>query len=155
MARFTSKLFLTFCITAIVALGADNSIGTWKLNVEKSTYSLAPFPLKSLTMTREVVPGGARVTTVGLQADGTAVNSTVTVSYDGKEAKVAGAPWDSISVKQVDSNTFTSVTKHSTTKYNATSRTVVSRDGKTMTTTIKGTNTQGQPLTATFVYERQ
>ena len=56
------------------ALGADNTIGTWKLSVEKSKYTPAPMPLKSLTVTREASDGGVKVTTTGEQADGTPIN---------------------------------------------------------------------------------
>jgi hypothetical protein len=62
-------------------------------------------------MVVEAVDGGRKVTTTGERQDGTAINSSYTVKYDGKEYPVTGAPWDTISVKQVDANTFTSEVK--------------------------------------------
>jgi hypothetical protein len=155
LMRQLSKALLTIALTAIAVFGADNSTGTWKLNVEKSKYGPGPMPLKSLTMVREAISGGIKSTVTGMQSDGTPINSAVMVKYDGTEAKVTGAPWDTLSVKQVDANTFTSVSKQTNGKFHSTGRTVVSKNGKTMTTTSKGTDVQGQPFTATFVYEKQ
>src|SRR5579872_5661284 len=103
MPNTFAKLLIGFVITAIGAIGADNSLGTWKLNLQKSRFS-PKAPVKSLTTTREGAEGGVKVTTTGEQADGTAVNTTYPVKYDGGECAVTGAAWDAISVKQVDAN---------------------------------------------------
>jgi len=155
MRTILTKAIIALAITTVAAFGADNTIGTWKLDVAKSEYTPAPMPIKSLTTTREAMEGGAKVTTTGVQADGTPINSTVTVKYNGKDTEVTGAPWDTIAVEQVDANTLTAVTKQTNGKYNAPGRTVISKDGKTMTTTTKSTNAEGQPFTATLVYEKQ
>src|ERR1700693_3652142 len=155
MRTILNKAIIALAITTLAALGADNTIGTWKRNVEKSTYAPAPMPVKSLTTIREAVDGGVKVTTTGEQADGTPISSTSSVKYDGHDYSVAGAPWDSVSVKQIDANTFAAESKQSNGKYHATSKTVVSEDGKTMTTTSKGTNADGVPFSAVFVYEKQ
>lgn len=65
MRSFLAKLFVGITITAIGLFGADNSVGTWKLNIEKSKYTPAPLPYKSLTMTREAVDGGVKATRTG------------------------------------------------------------------------------------------
>jgi hypothetical protein len=155
MKTILNKAFIALAITAIAALGADNSMGTWKLNVEKSTYTPAPMPIKSLTTVREAGNGGVKVTTTGEQADGTPINSTASVKYDGHDYPFTGAPWDSMSIKQIDANTFAAESKQSNGKYHATGKTVVAQDGKTMTTTTKGTNAAGVPFTAVFVYDKQ
>jgi hypothetical protein len=54
-----------------------------------------------------------------------------------------------------DSNTFTTVTKKTGGKYKSTGRTVISKDGKTMTTTSRGINAQGKPFSYTMVWEKQ
>jgi hypothetical protein len=156
MRSIAAKLVIGVAITAIGMFGADNSIGTWKWNVAKSNSTPAiTNPIKSLTIVNEAVDGGRKVTVTGERQDGTAINSSSTVKYDGKEYPVTGSTWDTVSVKQIDSNTFTSETKKTGGKYHATSRTVISKDGKTMTTTTKGTNAEGQPFTATAVYDKQ
>jgi hypothetical protein len=154
MRNLLVKLFTVLVITAIGAFGADESLGTWKLNMGKSKFNPTA-PVKSLTTTREAAEGGVKLTTTGEQADGTKINSSYTAKYDGNDYVVTGAPWDTISIKQVDSNTFTTVTKKTGGKYKSTGRTVISKDGKTMTTTSKGTNAEGKPFNYTMVWEKQ
>ena len=62
-------------------------------------------------MVREASDGGVKSTSTGERKDGTAINSTYTAKYDGKEYPVTDAPWDTISIKQIDANTFTAETK--------------------------------------------
>ena len=156
MRNLLTRMLVVLAITTVGALAADNTIGTWKLNLEKSKYTPAPIPLKSLTITREASDGGAKVTITGEQADGTMINSTYTVKYDGKEVQVAGnSPYDTIAVKQVNANTLTDERKKTGGSYRATGRTVVSSNGKTMTTTSQGTNAAGQAFTSTFVFDKQ
>jgi hypothetical protein len=156
MRTIFTKALLALAITTVAALGADNSIGTWKLNLEKSKYTPAPMPVKSLTTVREASDGGVKVTTTGEQANGTAINSGYTAKYDGKDVQVTGnAPYDTIAVKQVNANTFTDERKKTGGPYKGTSRIVVSNGGKTMTTTTKGTNSDGKAFTSTFVFDKQ
>ena len=112
-------------------------------------------PITSLTIVYEAVDGGAKATVTGQRKDGTAINSTSTVKYDGKEYPVTGAPWDTTSVKQIDANTFTFESRKTGGKFHTTGRSVISKDGKTMTTTTKGTNAEGQPSSGMFIYEKQ
>jgi hypothetical protein len=132
----------------------DNTLGTWKLNVEKSKYTPAPFPLKSQTMIRSASGGSVKVTTSGVQADGKPNNSTYTVKYDGKDHLATGAPFDSIALKQVDANTLTFTAKQASGKLQITGRTVVSKDGKVMTTSASGTDADGKAVSATLVYDK-
>jgi hypothetical protein len=155
MRKQLIKVSLILAAAALAAFGADNTLGTWKLNVEKSKYTPAPFPIKSLTTIREAADGGVKITRPGVQADGTPINSSSTIKYDGKEYPITGAPWDTSSIKQVDANTLTSTNTQKNAKYHVTNRTVISKDGKTMTTTSKGTNAEGKPVTATLVYDKQ
>ena len=95
-------------------------------------------------------------TTTGERADGTAVNASYTAKYDGKDVQVTGnAPYDTIAVKQVNAHTLTDERNTTGTPYKATGRTVVSNGGKTMTTTVKGTNADGKEFTQAFVFDKQ
>ena len=134
--------------------GADNTLGTWKRNIDKSK-STGGRALKSLTTVREAAEGGVKATSTGEYTDGTPINSSYTAKYDGKEYPVTGAPWDTISVKQIDTNTLTTELKKTGGKFHTKGRTVVSKDGKTMTVTSKGTGEDGKPLTTTIVYDKQ
>ena len=150
------KVFIGVAITSIGMFGADNSIGTWKRNIEKSKLT-PPItnPITSLTIVFEAVDGGVKQTVTGQRKDGTPINGGFTAKYDGKEYPVTGAPWDTISIKQIDANTFTSETKKTDGKYHMTNRVVISKDGKTMTLTSKGTNADGKPSTGKYTYEKQ
>ena len=153
-----SKLLLLTAAAAVTRVAADNSLGTWKRNIEKSKYTPpARNPYKSQTMVREAVDGGVKVTTKGQRADGTAVEATYTVKYDGTPAAVTGtgAQFDTASMKQIDANTFTTEMRKTGGKYHTTGKTVISKDGKTMTNTSKGTDSEGKPFSLTLVHEKQ
>jgi hypothetical protein len=156
MSNVLLKVFIGLAITSIGVFGADNSIGTWKRNIEKSTATPPPAnPITSLTIVYESVDGGVKSTVTGQRKDGTPINSTATIKYDGKEYPATGAPWDTISVSQIDANTFTVETKKTGGKWHTTGRTVISKDGKTMTMTATGTNDEGKPYSSKAVYEKQ
>jgi hypothetical protein len=154
LRKVLTQITIGVVVTAIGAFAADNSLGTWKLNMEKSKFSPST-PVKSLSTTREASYGGIKVTTTGEQAGGTAINSSYVAKYDGSESPVTSAPYDTISIKQVNANTFTYSAKKKDGKYSVTARSVVSKDGKTMTNTIKCTNADGKAYNATMVWDKQ
>ena len=158
MRSIAAKFIIGAAITAIGLFGADNSIGTWKRNIEKSkSSSTNPNPYKSQTTTRTAVDGGVKVTLAGERKDGTPSSGSYTVKYDGKPTpiSVTGSSFDTIAVKQIDANTFTSETSKTGGKYHMKGKTVISKDGKTMTLTQKGTGADGKPLSSTVVYDKQ
>jgi hypothetical protein len=108
-------------------------------------------------MVREAVDGGVKITSKGQRVDGTPVDTSYTLKYDGKSVPVTGtgSQFDTISMKQLDANTFTSETRKTGGKYHTNGRTVISKDGKTMTNTSKGTDAEGKPLSFTIVYDKQ
>jgi hypothetical protein len=58
-------------------------------------------------------------------------------------------------MKQINANTFTVEVRKTGGKYHSTGRTVISKDGKSMTTTTKGTDAEGNPTSGTAIYEKQ
>ena len=156
MRTLLAKALVALAITTVAALAADNTIGTWKLDVAKSKYTPAPMPIKSLTVTREASDGGVKHTTKGERADGTAINASYTAKYDGKDVQVSGnSQYDTIAIKQLNANTLTDDRKKAGGSYKATGRTVVSNGGKTMTTTTKGTAADGKEFTQILVFDKQ
>jgi hypothetical protein len=157
MRRILSIAMIALSITSTVAIAADNSTGTWKANLDKTKYTPAPWPVKSVTSVREAVPGGIKVTNTGERTDGSAINSSYTAKYDGSPSTVSGkgAPYDTVSIKQVNANTFTYDAKKTGGKYQAHGKLVISPDGKTMTQTATGTDADGKPLTLKLVYDKQ
>ena len=132
MRKQLVRLSLILATAALAATGADNTIGTWKFNVEKSKYTPAPMPVKNLTVVRQAMEGGVKQTTTGERSDGSAINASYTATYDGKEVQVTGnAPYDTIAIKQINANTLTDVRKKTGGPYKSTGRTVISKDDKT------------------------
>ena len=108
MRTLLSTALIALAVTAVAAFGADNTLGTWKLEVAKSKYTPGPLPIKSLTITREASDGGVKQTTTGERSDGTTVNASYTAKYDGKDVHVGGnSQYDTIAIKQVNANTLT------------------------------------------------
>ena len=157
MRTFFTTMFVFSTITAIAAFAADNTLGTWKLNVGKSTLTSTPPPLKQLTTVREASGEGVKVTNTGERADGTKVDTNYVAKYDGTAATVSGTNtlYDTIAIKQVNANTLTDERKKTGGPYHATGRTVISNGGKTMTVTTKGTNVDGKALASTLVFDKQ
>jgi len=138
MQKIMAKLLLVLAITAVAAFGTDNSLGTWKLAVEKSKYTPAPFPFKNLTVVREASGTGVNSVVTGERTDGSAVNYKYTAKVDGTAFDVRGS-----------ARTWTGGAYHSI------GRTVISTDGKTITLNLKGAAADGKPATGTFVYDKQ
>jgi hypothetical protein len=83
------------------------------------------------------------------------VNYSFTFNYDGKEYPVTGAPFDTVSSKRIDANTTSFETRKTGGKYHSTGRTVISKDGKTLTQTSTGTDADGKAVTQTLVFDKQ
>jgi hypothetical protein len=141
-------------ISASLALAGDNWVGTWKLNTAKSKYSPGPGP-KSLTLKFEASPEGIKLTSEGVDADGKATRGGYASKFDGKEVAFAGnSNADTAAPKKIDTNTYENTWKKAG-KVTITTKGVVSADGKTLTITQTGTDTQGRPVNSTAVYEKQ
>ena len=155
MQNIAVKLVIAATFTTIGIYGADTTVGTWKFNAAKSKTTDIN-PVKSRTDTREETPdGGTKLTRAEELKDGTSRNYTYTCKYDGKECPVTGAPFDSVSIKRVDAHTTSFESKHSATKFHVTGRVVVSKDGKTLTQTYKGTDAAGKRLNTKYVFDKQ
>jgi hypothetical protein len=152
-------LRITFAVLAMaaIALGADNSLGTWKYNAAKSKPAPGVSPIKSLTLVREASGGGVKQSAKGERADGSKIDDGYTAKYDGKEVMLTGTgvAWDMTGVKQADANTVTEERSKMGGKYKATVRTVISADGKTMTATAKGTGADGKAFSSVAVFDKQ
>ena len=149
---------LATCLVAPTLMKADASalVGTWKLNLEKSTFTGAPAP-KSLTRTITADGDNVTYTFDGVAGDGSALKYSFTVKYDGKDYPITGTGpngSDHISLKQVNSH-MTQGTLKVGDKVVATVHTTVSHDGKTTTVNSKGTDKDGKPVKQNQVYDKQ
>lgn len=145
---------------AILAMGtgtafaADPVIGTWKLNLAKSTFTPGPAP-KSQTRTYAESPQGIMLTIKTTAADGKDSTATLTFKEDGKSYPVTGNPdFDHVSVTRVDASTVHSTQLKAGEPVGTGVRTV-SKDGKTLTFAQKGTHAAGGKYDDVSVYDRQ
>jgi uncharacterized cupredoxin-like copper-binding protein len=136
---------------AALAQSSDPLIGTWKLNVAKSKSSF-----KSGTTTIEAAGTGLKLTADVVAADGTANHWTVTANFDGKDNPVVGtSPYgDMAAFTRIDARTIRIVSKQGG-KPTVTQTIAVSVDGKTRTTTTKGTDAKGQTIDSVAIYDKQ
>ena len=154
--RFLAVLTVLVAM-ASVALGADNTPGTWKYDPAKSKAAPGVAAITNLIVTRESTPGGVKITVKGERADWSKIDNATDAKYDGKPVSVTGTGvmWDRTALKQVNADTVTEERLKPGGKYHSTVHTVVSKDGKTMTANTKGTDANGKAFTARAVFERQ
>lgn len=146
---------LILLVTSVGLWAADRQMGTWKLNLEKSKYTADHPAPKSVTLNIQEQEGGLKVNVDGEDAQGNPIHISFTAKYDGKDYPMTGsATTDTIALKRIDANTIETTSKKNG-EVVTTVRSVVSRDGKTRTSTWKGKNAKGEPETWVAVYDKQ
>jgi hypothetical protein len=139
---------------AIAAGAADTVVGTWNLNVAKSTFDPGP-GLKSQTRTYSEDRDGTTVTVNGVTADGSAISQTSTFKYDGKAYSMTGSPdFDALSLKRVNGSTTVSTLMKAGKRVGTTTRTI-SGHGKILTLSTKVTGADGKPQSMVLVFDKQ
>jgi hypothetical protein len=132
----------------------DPFIGTWQLNLAKSTFSPGP-PLRVHTVTIEEDGPNHKITVVGTNAQGNPTSAVTTRIYDGMPHPVTGNPnFDANAFTRVDAYTDI-ISRTKAGKLVQTVTDVVSRDGKTATYTIIGTDARGRSINNIQVYDKQ
>ena len=142
-----------------VALGAqapDPWMGTWKLNIAKSTYSPGPPPMTPIVSSWESLGGGQfKQSQDGVDAKGQKVHNEVVLRFDGADYPFTGTLQPTTrSYKRIDARSFEYVVKVNG-KVTSTNLVVVAPDGKTRTITQTGVNAQGQPIKNVMLWEKQ
>jgi hypothetical protein len=157
MRARTSAVTLGVILAAaalMAAQGVDPRVGTWHLNVAKSKYSPGPAP-KSQVLTIAAAGEGEKVTSESISATGQKMTTVYTAGYDGKPHPLTGSEVaDTVTLKRVDSHT-TERTDSKGGKVVQTYTRAVSKDGKTMTVTVKGTNAAGQAVQNVLVFDKK
>jgi len=157
MLMFTTIVVLSAVSSGVLLAQSNPLIGTWKVDVAKSKYVNAQGP-KSGTLTIQVQGDGVKINSEGVAGDGSSVAFSYVTNLDGKDSVVSGVGTpggeDATAIKRINANTFAGTGKKSG-KVFRTFRFVVSKDGKVLTISGKGTNAQGQPVSATQVLDKQ
>jgi hypothetical protein len=159
--RITSiRLVVILILTLFTAFSAvaqsDVFTGTWKMNAAKSKFGTGP-ARKSETRIVISTPTGMKVNVDRTNADATNQQFEYTTNLDGKSYPIVGnGPngADAISSNLTSSNTIKSTLTRGG-KVVGTGTLVVSKDGKTLTISGKGTDEQGKTYSNVVVYDKQ
>jgi hypothetical protein len=132
--------------------GVDPILGTWKMNLEKSTF-INSSPPKSLITTWKMEGQNLIATTEGMDAEGHSFKMVVMQIFDGQPQPTTGNPlWDSTSLARVGS--ITNVVRFKNGKPVAVgyAETVPT---KTFTLTQEGLNLNNQLFREVLVFDKQ
>lgn len=145
---------LVAIVSQAAAAQADPLIGTWKLNVAKSSYTPGPAP-KATTLTYTAASAGLKAVADGTPATGAPTKVEFTITYDGKDHPAKGSPDFDASAYQKSDGYTTLFTRKKKGKVVQHGTRVLSKDLKTLTVTTDGTNASGAKVHSVAVYEKQ
>jgi hypothetical protein len=150
----TFMLALALCfVGATLCAAEDLNVGTWKLNEAKSQIPAGT--MKNVTVVYETQGDSVKVTTVGFGRDGKPMHTEWTGRYDGKDYPLAGDPTaDARSYRKIDDHTYELANKKDG-KVATSGHVVVSKDGKSRTLSITGTDSAGKKVTSVAMYDKQ
>ena len=150
------SLCTAVAVTLTMALGGTafaQTVGTWKLNVEKSKYHEGQ-ALKSATLVYEAAGEGIKVTVDQAPAVGPAIDYAYSANYDGKDVPVVGNPNADMAARTRVNATTTKLVNKKGGNVMSTVTLAVSADGKTLTITTAGKDAKGQNVDSVAVYEK-
>jgi hypothetical protein len=146
-------LSVAFCLIGALCLAADANMGTWRLNEAKS--KLNPEMPKKTVVVYSADGDKVKVVVEGVDANGKPTHNEWVGKYDGKDYPVTGDPsTDSRSIMKVDDNTLHIVNKKDG-KTTIEVHVVLAPDGKSRTVTSTGTDSKGNKISSTNVYDKQ
>jgi hypothetical protein len=150
------ECILLMAVLAASAMGSsDPFAGKWILDVQKSKYPAGACP-KSMVIEMEATERGVRYRSDATYANGGKVHSEYSADYGGNQAIVMGTRGMMLPVtlRKIDSRTVVATyTKEMVVV--ATSKRIVSKDGRIMTITTTSKSASGKATTTVGVYERQ
>lgn len=133
---------------------ADSWIGTWTLNLQKSTYGASPAPKSGISRLLPADGGRTRVSQDQVTADGKERRIEVVVAFDGKDYDVPALPGVTYAFTRVSDSVYVIVSKEKGV-VTSTTLTMVSPDGNTRTSTTTGVDARGKTVANIAVYDRQ
>jgi hypothetical protein len=153
--KTTACILLMAILAASAIASADPFVGKWVLDVRRSDYPAGSCP-QNMVIEMEPAGKGVRYHSEATYANGSTVHSEYTADYNGNQAIVKGARGLMLPVflRRIDSHTVVaSYTK--ALQVVATSRRVVSQDGRFMTITTTSKSPSGKKVTSVGVYKKQ
>jgi hypothetical protein len=144
---------LALLVFATPLFAADPFVGTWNLNTAKTKYTTGT-PPKSVTLVIEEQGTNLQVTATGTNSDGSPISAKFTLPVNGGMGSVQEGDFNGVMSKRISAdvreNSYTKDGKELRSRHIA-----ISKDGKTMTSKVKGTNTAGSPVVGVDVYDKQ
>jgi hypothetical protein len=153
MKRIWLLLTAVLLVTSATA-SPDPFLGRWTLNAQRSNYPPGSCP-KRMTIEMEAAGRGIHYRSESVYPNGATTRAEYTAEYNGKPAIVMGTHGMllPVSLKRIDSHTVLASYEESF-QIVATSRRVVSADGRHMTITTNSRNRSGKAVTIVGVYEK-
>ena len=153
--RQLRNVALAVFVFSVGLLAAESPFaGTWKMNADKSKLAGAD-ALQNVTAQYEVTGGTLKATVQGTSTQGQPVNFNYEAKLDGTPGTSNGSDaFDTITLQRVSTHVLKATAKKGG-KVVYTDRRVVSKDGKTLTISRSGTDTQGKPFRETMVFDKQ
>jgi hypothetical protein len=162
------RVTMVFAVSALAAAAlsaprhvtqANPAIGKWKLNVAKSTFDPGPAPQSQMRSYEEWGCDIEHVVQEGTDGSGKATFAEFAARFDSKDyprVNRGSSTAGTIALTKADSSgsTVRFVQKEDRQVSISGTRTL-SPDHKTMTIRYRGTNVQGEPMSATMIFERQ
>ena len=144
---------LALLVFATPLFAAEPFAGTWTLNPAKTKYTTGT-PPKNVTIVIEDQGTNLQVTATGTNSDGSPISVKYTIPISGGTGSVQEGDFNGITSKRISANDrVNSYTKDG--KELRTRHFVISKDGKTMTSKVKGTSPTGSPADGTDIYDKQ
>mgnify|MGYP006272540671 CR=1 FL=1 len=132
----------------------DAWFGAWRLDLERSTYEPGPRPYRRASRTIEPWRGGVKVVDEMVGERGGVLHTEWTGRFDGEDYPTKGVDDPlTCAYRRVDARAYDVVTKVDG-RRRALSHTVLSPDGRTITTLTIGRNTFGGEFKAITVYRK-
>lgn len=149
LLRLSRFVLLGIALTTVLVAAEDAFTGTWKLDVSKSKFHPGP-PLQAQTVT--IAPDG-KVSVHTVATDGKTEDWSYSAAPEGTPAQIEGMPDSTVTGKRLNDRTLEHVWKMGPSTQHG--KAVLSKDGKTMTYTLAGTNSKGQAVHDVEHYDKQ
>ena len=134
---------------------ANPFVGTWKLNVDKSTFNPPESAFKSDLVVIEPQENGLKFTFDRVDAEGNAIHIEEAPKFDGKAYPVTGDKTaDSVTLKSIDTHSFEQVGIKNGEEVNRVT-VVISNDGMSSTVTATSKDQNGREVVTTSYYDKQ
>ena len=154
--RVALSLTLLTPFASVALAQAQSRVGTWELNLEKSTFSPGPAPRRQTLTFQDKGPQWTALVQ-GIDASGKPMDfdtNNLMITFDGRDHSTPTLDYETTAWKRVDEHKYL-VTRKKAGKVVLTSTNVLSDDGRTMTITTIGHNAAGQPVHNVRVYDKR